>query len=390
MKKAMILLGALVLLGPSLPLITIAALAMPATKTTCAYTGGLSVGPIPESLTVTLADGTSTVLDRTQLTHAATIITVGSRTEGIDRDGVIIALMAGLTESQLRMLANTAVYPESGDYPNDGDASDHDSLGIFQMRPQAGWGTVEDLMDPVYQARAFYGGPTGPNYPSPRGLLDIPDWKQLDKGAAAQAVEVSQYPDRYDNWQPAAEQILATLTTPSGTSGGTPGQVPETSSVVFPLPAGTWVRTSQFGWRTHPITGIRKLHAGVDLAAADGTAIFATADGVVSFSGPASGYGNLITINHTVQGQAVTSAYGHMWAGHLYVNTGDTVTAGQHIADVGSAGDSTGAHLHFEIRPNGDQSAVIDPEPWLADNGATDLGQPVTNTNGCYLPGGAA
>src|SRR5699024_5507959 len=69
-----------------------------------------------------------------------------------------------------------------------------------------------ELMDPTYQARAFFGGPDGPNYPSPRGLLDIPGWEQLDKGEAAQAVEVSAYPDRYRNYEPVAETILTTLT----------------------------------------------------------------------------------------------------------------------------------------------------------------------------------
>ena len=62
------------------------------------------------------------------------------------------------------------------------------------MRPQAGWGTVAELMDTGYQARALYGGPDGPNYPSPRALLDIPGWQQMDKGEAAQAVEVSAVP----------------------------------------------------------------------------------------------------------------------------------------------------------------------------------------------------
>ena len=95
------------------------------------------------------------------------------------RDGILIALMAALTESRMRMLANTSAYPESGDYPNDGNGSDNDSLGLFQMRPQAGWGTVAELMDPDYQAAAFYGGPGGPNQGSPRGLLDIPGWEQM-------------------------------------------------------------------------------------------------------------------------------------------------------------------------------------------------------------------
>jgi murein DD-endopeptidase len=55
------------------------------------------------------------------------------------------------------------------------------------MRPQSGWGTVEELMDPDYQAAAFFGGPDGPNHGSPRGLLDIPGWEEMGKGEAAQA-----------------------------------------------------------------------------------------------------------------------------------------------------------------------------------------------------------
>ena len=68
-------------------------------------------------------------------------------------------------------------------------------------------------MEPKFQAAAFFGGPSGPNYPSPRGLLDIPSWQSMGLGEAAQAVEVSAFPDRYNNYAPVAEQILATLTT---------------------------------------------------------------------------------------------------------------------------------------------------------------------------------
>ena len=127
------------------------------------------------------------------------------------------------------------------------------------MRPQSGWGTVAELMDPVYQAEAFFGGPTGPNHPSPRGLLDIPGWEDMDKGEAAQAVEVSAYPDRYRNYEPVAEAILSTLTTTTAAGGDAVPVVqaarPESSRVVFPVPEGTWVLTSEYGPRVHPITG---------------------------------------------------------------------------------------------------------------------------------------
>jgi murein DD-endopeptidase MepM/ murein hydrolase activator NlpD len=121
----------------------------------------------------------------------------------------------------------------------------------------------------------------------------------------------------------------------------------------------------------------------LDLSAADGTTILAAADGKVAYSGPSSGYGNLILIEHTVGGQKIATGYAHMWDGHLYVQTGDTVTAGQHIADVGSSGYSTGAHLHFEIRPEGAYEPAADPEPWLTEHGAADLTGPGATSSGC-------
>ena len=287
MKKLAVLALTLLLIGPSTALLGVAALGGTSATAAVCTPGSLAVGPIPDSLTTTTRNGETVTLNRQQLTHAATIITVGGQTAGVGRDGVLIALMAALTESTLRMLANTSAYPESANYPNDGNGSDHDSLGLFQMRPASGWGTVAELMDSAYQARAFYGGESGPNYPSPRGLLDIPGWQQLDPGEAAQAVEVSAYPDRYQNYQPVAQAILDALTrpAPSGNGGGdeTP-VVPETTRIVFPLPEGTWVRTSPFGWRNDPITGERRFHAGSDFAAPDGTPIYAVADGVVVLS----------------------------------------------------------------------------------------------------------
>ena len=88
------------------------------------------------------------------------------------------------------------------------------------MQPPDGWGTVAELMDAVWSSRAFYGGPDGPNHGSPAGLLDIPNWQNLSLGAAAQAVEVSQYPDRYANYQPVAEKIASSLTGVALTGGG--------------------------------------------------------------------------------------------------------------------------------------------------------------------------
>lgn len=195
MKKLAIAVVALMFLAPTLGLVTVGLVMNPAVVA-CLSSSGLTLGNVPDFLVVTTANGETFALNKQQLTHAATIITVGSRIEGVTRDGVQIAIMAALTESTLQQLANTGTYPESRGYPNDGNGSDHDSLGLFQMRPQSGWGSVAELMDPKYQAAAFFGGPSGPNYPSPRGLLDIPGWQSMGKGEAAQAVEVSAYPDR--------------------------------------------------------------------------------------------------------------------------------------------------------------------------------------------------
>lgn len=131
---------------------------------------------------------------------------------GVPRSGQIIAIMMAMQESGLRVLANPSV-PASLGFPNDGVGSDHDSIGSAQQRPGAGWGSVEQLMNAFYNARAFYGGPLGPNRGSPRGLLDIPGWQAMDKGLAAQAVQVSAFPELYARWERAATAVVAALET---------------------------------------------------------------------------------------------------------------------------------------------------------------------------------
>jgi len=209
--------AAAVLLAPGAVVLGVATLISPAAagSTSCMWddqaTGSLGVaGPVPTSLTATNGNGATVTLSRRQLTRAATVIAVGN-SEKVPARGQLIAIMTALTESSLRVLSNTGAYPESDELPNDGNGGDHDSLGLFQQRRAAGWGSVEDLMDPVWSSRAFYGGPNGPNHGSPRGLLDIDGWQSMEPGAAAQAVQVSAYPDRYAVNQPIAEEILSAL-----------------------------------------------------------------------------------------------------------------------------------------------------------------------------------
>ncbi|MGY3317487.1 cell wall-associated NlpC family hydrolase [Arthrobacter sp. TE12232] len=150
-------------------------------------------------------------LNGRQESVARAYIAVGKEL-GVPPSGQIIAIMMALQESSLRMLANPSV-PASLNFPNDGVGRDHDSIGSAQQRPAAGWGTVDQLMDASFNARAFYGGPQGPNRGSPRGLLDIPGWQAMDKGLAAQAVQISAFPELYARWEPAATAIVAALET---------------------------------------------------------------------------------------------------------------------------------------------------------------------------------
>jgi murein DD-endopeptidase MepM/ murein hydrolase activator NlpD len=108
------------------------------------------------------------------------------------------------------------------------------------------------------------------------------------------------------------------------------------------------------------------MHWGLDLAAPLGTPILAAADGVVLRAGPASGYGNAIYVQDA---EGNVQVYGHMR--YLYVDAGDVVSAGDLIAKVGSEGQSTGPHLHFEIHQGGINGRPTDPADWLAARGAS-------------------
>ncbi|ALO68201.1 hypothetical protein AS189_18965 [Arthrobacter alpinus] len=186
---------------------SIALVAFASQRSTAACTVA-AVGP-GVAVSIPVPDQAPTKLSESQTKVAKTYIAVG-RARGVPNGGIVIALMMGFQESGMQMLANASV-PESLNFPHDGVGSDHDSVGSAQQRPSAGWGSVEELMQPAYNAEAFYGGPQGPNRGSPRGLLDIPGWQGLDKGAAAQAVQGSAFPERYAKWQPEAEAILEGL-----------------------------------------------------------------------------------------------------------------------------------------------------------------------------------
>jgi len=123
--------------------------------------------------------------------------------------------------------------------------------------------------------------------------------------------------------------------------------VPSASGFCWPTPGCTTI-TSPYGYRVHPITGKLKFHEGVDIGAAGGTPIVAAAAGKVTISVYSSSYGNYVEIDH---GNGLRTRYAHM--SRRLCSVGDVVVQGQEIGLVGSTGNSTGNHCHFEVRVNG-------------------------------------
>ncbi len=146
----------------------------------------------------------------TQIAYAKIIDGVAI-SRGLPGQATLVALMTALQESQLQNLTY----------------GDRDSVGLFQQRPGADWGTVEDIMDPVYSAQAFFGGDLPP---SPPGLVDINGWESMPYTVAAQAVQVSAFPDAYarheDTARDIAEQAGIDLNRAGNPYAGRKGAVP--------------------------------------------------------------------------------------------------------------------------------------------------------------------
>ncbi|MCU1514890.1 MAG: LysM peptidoglycan-binding protein [Microbacteriaceae bacterium] len=127
-------------------------------------------------------------------TNARTIVRVG-RSLGVPNYGLVIALATAMQESGLRNL----------------DYGDRDSLGLFQQRPSAGWGTAAQVRNTERSARLFFGGASNPNKGNTKGLLDIAGWQSKSVTAAAQAVQRSAFPNAYAKWETPARSWLAAL-----------------------------------------------------------------------------------------------------------------------------------------------------------------------------------
>ncbi|WP_157631883.1 hypothetical protein [Catelliglobosispora koreensis] len=134
-------------------------------------------------------------LNVTQMKNAGIIVQVGQQM-GLPKRAIIIGMATAMQESNLYNNASEAV-PESFNYPHEGSSVDHDSVGVFQQRPSSGWGTVADLMRPEYQAAKFF-----------TKLIKL-DWENMSLTAAAQAVQISAYPNAYAKHESRATQIVS-------------------------------------------------------------------------------------------------------------------------------------------------------------------------------------
>ena len=146
----------------------------------------------------------------------------------------------------------------------------------------------------------------------------------------------------------AAEAAKKAAQSKSASSSTSTSTVRASGSMVWPCPSYNYI-SSNYGYRTHPITGkVSSFHKGIDIASGSGNPVLAAASGTVVKSYMSSSYGNYIVISH---GGGLMTAYAHL--SRRLVSVGDTVSAGQQIGKVGSTGNSTGPHLHFEVYVNG-------------------------------------
>ncbi len=318
-----------------------------------------------------------------QVDNARTLVAVGTRL-GVPPRGWVIAVATALQESKLRNLLNR------------GAANDYDSVGLFQQRPSQGWGTQAQILNPSYSAEKFY-----------RKLLAVPDWQRMQLTQAAQTVQRSAFPAAYAKWEPLAVHLVLraaaagnhTNDKPSATADSrgaattTPTVMPTVSTTANTPPAvavnalrscASPGEISGSGWAL-PLhgrvgsgfrTADRPDHQGIDLVAPRGSTIRAAGPGTVIVSGCNASTGNCDTdgsldvagcgwyveIGH---GSGVVTRYCHMVAQPV-VSVGQQVATGDPLGAVGSSGNSTGPHLHFETRINGEP---VDPTAFLGARG---------------------
>lgn len=296
---------------------------------------GADMAPAADVCQVTLPDGVDLPkLTSEQAGNAKVIIATGAALHVPPR-GLVVGIATAMQESRLINV----------------NYGDRDSLGLFQQRPSQGWGTPEQVRDPVHASTEFF-----------TRLLKVDGWQDMPVWQAAQRVQRSAFPTAYAKWTPLAESVVAAATggqldLSCDSSGGAVA-----GDWTVPVAHGTYVLTAGFDdaggmWSSGH-------HTGLDFAAPIGTPVVAAASGKVTYVGEGGAYGhNLVKIDN---GGGIETWYAHMSAAH--VSVGDQVKAGGLIGEVGAQGNVTGPHLHLEVRVKG---TPVDPDAWLRKHGVT-------------------
>lgn len=309
--------------------------------------------PVAGSVTIdpaTVPDTTIAGYGHEQLVNAAYIIQAG-KDLGLGARDQTIGVMTAMGESSLRVL----------DY---GDTVGPDSRGLFQQRDNGAWGTLADRMDPYTSATNFF-----------KALMAVDGRESLAPTIVAHRTQHNADPWHYAKYWDAAVQVI------EGLAGAGTGLATDAGDQVCSNQGGDSIAVNPEGWttpgagpirsgygmRVDPVThAFTRLHAGTDLAAGgcDGP-IYAAHDGVVIAAGIDSSGTGVIELDH---GGGLTTRYLHMYANGILVRVGASVSGGQQIARVGSSGNSTGCHLHYEVRINGEST---DPVPFMSTVGVT-------------------
>jgi hypothetical protein len=346
-------------------LLMLAALISPRSDGSCAGRTGHSVLAAASGATV----ATLTVAQRR---NASAIIATGRRRYLPDR-AIVIALATASQESGFRNYANDGrggdlIWSQAGierslGLPHEALGSDHGSLGIFQQQ-WPWWGTMAQLMNPAWAANKFYDS-----------LLQVAGWQSMPVTVAAQRVQRSAFPSAYADDEPLARSLLETVGGPSSARDNVADCSAGASSgtITFPLPvrSGYVDRRNWGGSGSHWAHG----HTGTDLSVACGTPVLAATAGTVVVRTDEAWAGRWLVQVSTGRGR-LTTWYAHMR--RVDVHTGETVTAGKQIGQVGDLGNATGCHLHFEVHPDGGSiyQDNINPSTWLPSHARRGI-QPV-------------
>ncbi len=278
-----------------------------------------------------------------QLVNAAIIAKVAAD-RNMPARAQLIGVMTAMGESSLVNIG----YGDDINGVTNPDGSPTCSLGLFQQQWCLGWGTREQVMDPVYASNAFFDR-----------LVTVNGWEDLEPTIAINRTQGNADPYHYARYEADAGEILAAI------GGAKPGagcvgdgqwtsSFDTTANVTF---------SDVFGMRDASITGYAYLHSGIDLATASGTPMLAASGGTVKSVDTVddSAEGMNVKITHS---DGVETQYLHM--SKVLVKEGDVVTGGQLIGDVGNTGRSYGAHLHLSILVDGE---FVDPLPFLQARG---------------------